>query len=235
MSDVTDNEKGRPRDGGEVPRDLLSDEEFARLMGAEYSAAGKPVDEVAAGRTWKKIQSRTPTLLRRQPRRRLVGSIAAAMAAVSVATLLWLSRQPGTDDHSRVKGPDAVVPVDLEAFARLSTGELRPLPPGATPVGTQVVFKVRTTRPARVVFAVAEQPAPPRLVTIMKLGAPEPTLVEKDFLVYAYEVDPQTRAKFCAIGVTTDEDERLLVTALSDLWPLGAGAACRDIAAEAPK
>ena len=118
---------------------LLSDEEFADLMEAEYQAAGSPVDEISKAKTWNRIRRR----LRQNNNRKqtyLWGQV-AALAAVLVMGVSFYVMQQGSD-VTRPKGDAAPVPAQLRAFVLEDDGNLRLLAGEEVQLGETVVFKV---------------------------------------------------------------------------------------------
>lgn len=197
------------------PETLLSDEEFAALMSAEYGQQGQPVDELARQRVWQRLNvaTTTPRQISRSPWYAAVALVAGLLVVPFLAI-----QGPGVE-QLRPKGDTATAAdVSLTAHVLGPGANLLPASHSVAPAQT-LVFKVDLTQPAALALALSRNGETPqvRFVTDMEPGLQQPLALDSS--AYGYTVEGTDRVlRFCLLAYGEREELESWIGNLEDAW-----------------
>lgn len=218
---------------GILTNPLLSDDEWAELLAAEYAASGRRLDDVTAARIWKKTERAIREVPRPSGFRELAGPLAMA-ALLLVGVLSFLSKGL-TGPSTGIKGagePYAGQPVSLVVYQMTAGGALEPFYSSDPRVGQTLVFKTMAPEDGVVALLMAEgQDAPVvRFVGSHARGGDE-QLLERAGRAYGFTLGERqvTPLRFCVVAEANAARLAALLQDPEGLWQVIDPGACVQV------
>ena len=204
---------------------LISDEEFADLMAAEYEQQQQPVDEVAKERVWKEIEKETKAKPVLRKSKHLWGIAASLIVLVISFPVIQLMYTEETD-LLRPKGELAPMAVELLASSVNDNNELESINNTVKP-GQRIVFRSKTTQPGWIALGLSHNNQSPEIKFVSSEPVVGTQFLTADENVYAYLVEHEDKQlRFCAL-VSSDKEQLLAqVDQLTRLWQELPSGAC---------
>ena len=215
---------------GEPSRNLLSENEFAELMIAEYERHPDTGDHLAAERIWRKIE---PSIKRPKSTSLKFGLAALLVASVVAVIYRPEATVPGDVDSLREKGVPGY-PVSLEVYLVTADGSLAEADSRELTRGVTLAFKTKITSPHTEKLAVGLiaklDDNPVRFLTPgQNLSPGDASHVEKDGKIFAYQVsDQEKHLSFCIFAAGSQVELDSMRSNAEELWQGPKSGPCRE-------
>lgn len=212
---------------------LISDDELAELLAAEYAASGKRLDDVTTARIWRETERAIRETPLRSGFQELAGPFAMA-ALLLVGVLSFLSK--GLNGPSTgIKGagePYAGQPVSLVVYQVGAGGALEPFYASDPRIGQTLVFKTMAPQDGVVALLMAEgQDAP----VVRFVGSParggDEQLLERAGRAYGFTLaeGQATPLRFCVVAEANPARLQALLQDPEGLWQVIDPGACVQV------
>ncbi len=218
---------------GILTKSLISDDELADLLAAEYAASGHRLDDVAAARIWKKTELAVRTVPARAGRLRLAGPL--AMAALIFLGVFSFLNKGMTHPTAGIKGAGESYsgqPVSLVVYQMSEGGALEPFYSSDSRVGQTLVFKTMAPEDGVVALLMAEgQDA----AVVRFVGSParggEEQLLERGGRAYGFTLGERqvTPLRFCVVAEANAARLSALLQHPDELWQVIDPGACIQV------
>lgn len=225
------NDQQTDSDEERLDNRLLSDEDFVKLMDAEFTtrenAQSKLSDDLAKRKVWKRIHQHIQFKKWRQ-RKTLFSVAAAALVVIAILpVMVFVEQKP----NERTKGVSPVVAAPmLQVFSMDEQGRLH-ASRGVHNIGSTIVFKVQSENARFVALLMSKNDDPPSL-RFTGLVPPTATyhLLQNERNAYGYMFDPDDKKlRFCVLAAANEMAlKQALATAKQD-WLSLPGSSCAQL------
>ncbi len=196
--------------------ELMSDDEFVRLMDAEYEKYRRPSREKDKREIWRDMARIIDREKFAGDRQRFAYAIAASLVIMLVPALLM---SPATKESHRTKGENVVPEVKLVPYVLAGNGELRMFKPDIL-AGDTLVFKAEVSRVAYVALLLARNDMPPAVKFDGGPQAPgSELLLENGGDTYGYRLEKDDASlRFCAVAAATTAELETSISTATQHW-----------------